>query len=97
LRNSQNQQTSGAKVDRAHAAIGILSENLLQERAKIAELDAQVVEQKKQLGRMEMMLETLVQHSLHRSQSASPTRCQKNDTAMLEEESGTASMERSHL
>jgi uncharacterized coiled-coil protein SlyX len=57
-------------VERAHAAIGILSENLLQERAKIVELDARVVEQKEQLGRMRMMLETLVQHSLHRSQSA---------------------------
>ena len=98
LRNSQNQQTSGTEVDRAHAAIGILSENLLQERAKIAELDAQVAEQKEQLGRMEMMLETLVQHSLHRSQSASPTRrCQKNDTAMLEEESGGASGKKSSV
>jgi hypothetical protein len=52
LRNSQNQQTSGTEVDRVHTAIGILSENLLQERAKIVELDARVVEQKEQLGRI---------------------------------------------
>ena len=62
------------------------SKNLLQERAKIVELDARVVEQKEQLGRMGMMLQTLVRHSLQRSQSASQTRCW-NDTGMLEESS----------